>query len=82
MREQHRPLTFHLHSPSTREQRGCQDIKPPRERQSFSHAMVPFDLPHCPSESLILRRSPSTFSPTPFIPFYKQDFRSHLWLFS
>ena len=56
-----------------------------RERQSSNHAIVPFDLPHCPPESLILRRSLSTSSPAPSRPISKQVFTSilqHRRLFS
>lgn len=49
-----------------------QDVKPPGERQSFSHAVVPFDFPHCPPESSVLRRSRSTSSPAPFGPCSRQ----------
>lgn len=36
------------------------------ERKSFSHGRVPFDLPHCPPESLIVRRSPPSKSSPAF----------------
>lgn len=68
----------HVYSSHTHRRPVTKMLNLQRERQSSNHAIVPFDLPHCPPESLILRRSPSTSSPAPSRPISKQVFTSIL----